>query len=127
MSVRKGLLIIAAAGAFAASCASNPGATAEITRARTLIEQAEKSDAQQYAAVELDGARNKLREADDAAKRGDDDSAKARANEAAAAAELASARAESARAQKAAGEVEKSNQTLEREASRDTGTPPPQN
>ncbi|HEY1282930.1 MAG TPA: DUF4398 domain-containing protein [Steroidobacteraceae bacterium] len=127
MSLRNGLLIIAAAGALAVGCATNPGATAEITRARTLIEQAEKSDAQQYAAVELDSARNKLREADAAAKDGDQDSAKARANEAAAAAELASARAESARAQKAADEVQKSNETLQREAARDTGTTPPQN
>src|SRR5262245_25491656 len=127
MSLRNGFLIIAAAGVLAAGCATNPGATAEITRARTLIEQAEKSEAQQYAAVELDSARNKLREADDAAKHGDEDSAKARANEAAAAAELASSRAESARAQKAADEVQKSNETLRREASRDTATPPPQN
>lgn len=127
MSVRNGFLIIAAAGLLAAGCATNPGATAEITRARTLIEQAEKSDAQQFAAVELDSARNKLREADDAQKRGDDDDARARANEAAAAAELASARAQSARAQRAAEEVQKSNETLQREASRDTGTTPPQN
>lgn len=127
MSMRNGFLIIAAAAVLAAGCATNPGATAEITRARTLIEQAEKSDAQQYAAVELDSARNKLREADDAAKHGDEDSAKARANEAAAAAELASARAQSARAQNAADEVQKGNETLQREASRDTGTTPPQN
>ena len=127
MSVRNGFLIIAAVGVLAAGCATNPGATAEITRARTLIEQAEKADAQRFAAVELDSARNKLREADDAAKRGDEDSAKARANEAAAAAELASARSSSARAQQAADEVQKSNETLQREASRDTGTTPPQN
>jgi hypothetical protein len=127
MSLRNGFLIIAAVGVLAAGCATNPGATAEITRARTLIEQAEKANAQQYAAVELDSARNKLREADDASRHGDTDSAKARANEAAAAAELASARSESARAQAAAEEVQKSNETLRREASRDTSTTPPQN
>ena len=127
MSVRNGFLILAAAGVLAAGCATNPGATAEITRARTLIETAEKGDAQQYAAVELDSARNKLREADDAAKHGDEDSAKARANEAAAAAELASARAQSARAQKDAEQVQKGNDTLQREAARETGTTPPQN
>src|SRR5262245_14773072 len=108
MPVRNGFLILAAAGLFVAGCATNPGATAEITRARTLIEQAEKNDAQQYAAVELDGARNKLREAESAERKGDDDSAKARANEAAASAELANARASSTRAQKAADEVQKS-------------------
>ncbi len=127
MSVRNGFLIIAAAGLLAAGCATNPGATAEITRARTLIEQAEKANAQQYAAVELDGARNKLIEAEGAAKKGDQDTAKARANEAAASAELASARAASSREQKAADEVQKSNDTLQREASRDTSTVPPQN
>lgn len=127
MSVRNGFLILAAAGVLAAGCATNPGATAEITRARTLIETAEKGDAQQYAAVELDSARNKLREADAAAKHGDQDTAKARANEAAAAAELASARSQSARAQSAADEVQKGNDTLQREASRTNGTTPPQN
>jgi hypothetical protein len=128
MSLRNGFLIIAAAGALAVGCAThNPGATAEITRARTLIEQAEKANAQQYAAVELDGARNKLREAESAAKQGDEDQAKARANEAAASAELASARASSAREQRAAEEVQRGNETLQREASRDTGTTPPQN
>jgi hypothetical protein len=127
MSVRNGFLIIAAAGLLAAGCATNPGATAEITRARTLIEQAEKANAQQYAAVELDGARNKLREAESAAKKGDEDEAKARANEAAASAELAAARSASTREQKAADEVQRGNETLQREASRDTNTTPPQN
>jgi hypothetical protein len=127
MSVRNGFLIIAAAAVLAAGCATNPGATAEITRARTLIEQAEKANAQQYAAVELDGARNKLREAEVAAKKGDEDDAKARANEAAASAELASARSASAREQKAADEVQKGTETLQREASRDTSATPPQN
>ncbi len=124
MSVRNGFLIAAAVSLLSVGCASGPRPTAEITRARTLIEQAEKSGAQNYAAVELDSARNKLREADAAAKQGDNDSARARANEASAAAELAAARTSSAEAQKAAVDSQKGTDTLQREATRDTNTSP---
>jgi hypothetical protein len=98
-------------------CASNKP-VAEITRAQTLIEQAEKAGAQQYAAVELDQARNKLRMANAAMEDGNDEEARARANEAAAGAELAQAKSASGTADKAASEVERSTGTLEREAER---------
>jgi Domain of unknown function (DUF4398) len=124
MSVRNGFLIAAAIGLLSAGCASGPQPTAEITRARTLIEQAEKSGAQRYAAVELDSARNKLREADALAKKGDNDTARARANEASAAAELAAARTSSGEAQKSAEETQKSTDALQREATRETTTSP---
>jgi hypothetical protein len=103
-------------------CASNKP-VAEITRARTLIEQAEKAGAIQYAPVELDQARNKLRLADAAAEEGNDEEARARANEAAAGAELAQAKAESGVASKAAAEVERSTDTLQREAQRSDTVP----
>jgi hypothetical protein len=130
MSVRNGFLIAAAIGIVSGGCASTPPADPEITRARTLIEQAEKAGAQQHAAVELDQARNKLRLADAANRDGKRDEARARANEAAADAELAMARANSDEAKKAAQEVEQSTETLRQEAQRkeaaasDT-TPPP--
>ena len=124
MSVRNGFLIAAAVSLLSVGCASGPRPTAEITRARTLIEQAEKSGAQRYAAVELDSARNKLREADVLAKQGDNDTARARANEASAAAELAVARTSSGEAQKSAEDVQKSTDALQREATRGTTTSP---
>jgi poly-gamma-glutamate capsule biosynthesis protein CapA/YwtB (metallophosphatase superfamily) len=91
---------------------------AEITRAQTLIEQAEKAGAQRYAAAELDQARNKLRLASAAADDGKNDEARDRANEAAADAELAAARATSGEAEKAAAEVQRGTETLQREADR---------
>ena len=123
MPVRNGFFVAAAIGLLCAGCASQADRpTAEITRARTLIEQAEKAGAQQYAAVELDQARNKLRLADAAAEDGKNDEARARANEAAADAELAQARANSGEAKKAADEVERSTETLQRETDRKPGT-----
>lgn len=129
MSARNGFLIAAAIGLVSAGCASTPRADPEITRARTLIEQAEKAGAQQYAAVELDHARNKLRLADAANKDGKRDEARSRANEAAADAELAMARTNSGEAKKAADEVQQSTDTLRQEAERKEATsdttPPP--
>ena len=119
MSVRNGFFVAAAIGLFCVGCASQANRpVAEISRARTLIEQAEKSGAQQYAAADLDNARNKLRLANAAVEDGKNDEARARANEAAADAELAQARATSGVAQKAADEVDRSTQTLQRESDR---------
>jgi hypothetical protein len=130
MPLRNGWLIAAAVGLLCTGCASQADRpTSEITRARTLIEQAEKAGAQQYAAVELDQARNKLRLAEAATEDGKNEEARNRANEAAADAELAAARATSGNARKAAEEVERSTATLERESNRQPGattTPPPQ-
>ncbi len=129
MSVRNGFLIAAALGLLCAGCASNANRpTSEITRARTLIEQAEKAGAQQFAAAELDQARNKLHLANAAVENGKNDEARARANEAAADAELAQARATSGEAKKSADAVEQSTETLQRETDRKQGTTaPPQN
>jgi membrane-bound lytic murein transglycosylase len=119
MSVRNGFLVTAALGLLCTGCATNANRpTAEITRARTLIEQAEKAGAQQYAASDLDQARNKLRLANAAVEDGKNDEARARANEAAADAELAQARATSGEAKKAAAEVASGTATLQREADR---------
>ena len=118
MSVRNGFLIAAVVGALSVGCASQPRPDSEITRARTLIEQAEQAGAQRYAAVELDQARNKLRLADAAAQDGKQVEAKARANEAAADAQLAIARAHSGEAAKNAEEVRNSTDTLRSETER---------
>jgi hypothetical protein len=128
MSARNGLFVAAAVGLLFVGCASRADRPdAEITRARTLIEQAERAGAQQYAAAELDQARDKLRLATAAVEDGKNKEARERANEAAAGAELAQARARSGEAQKAAQEVQHSTEALEREAGRrDNTVPQPQ-
>ena len=125
MSARSSFLIAAAVGLLCAGCATKQPAP-EITRARTLIEQAERAGAQQYAASDLESARNNLRLANAAAEHGKDDEARSHANEAAADAELAQSRAANNTAEKAATEVRKSTETLEREAERQQspGLPP---
>jgi glycerol-3-phosphate dehydrogenase len=125
MSLRNGFLIAAAIGVLTAGCATSPQPTAEISRARTLIEQAEKAGAQRYAAVQVDQARNKLKLAEAAAEDGKNEEARARANEAAADAELAMARTTSGEAEKAADEVQRSTETLQRESERQLVTPTP--
>ena len=126
MSVRNGFILAAAIGLFSTGCATQSDRpTAEISRARTLIQQAEKAGAQRYAAAELAQARDKLRLADAAAEDGKNDEARARANEAAAGAELAQARATSGEARKAAEEVQQSTETLRREADRNQGATTP--
>jgi len=120
----KGFIIAATIGLLSAGCASQADRpTAEISRAQTLIEQAEKSGAQRYAAAELDTARDKLRQADTAVKDGKNDVARDRANEAAAGAELAAAKASSGQARQAAQEVQQSTDTLQSEAQRQQTQP----
>src|SRR6185369_8996517 len=123
MSARNGYLVAAAVGLLCAGCATKQP-TPEITRAQTLIEQAEKSGARQYAADQLDSARSNLRLANAAARDGKEAEARARANEAAADAQLAQSRAQSGTAQKAADEVQRGTDVLQREAERTQGLPP---
>lgn len=123
MSARNGFLVAAAVGLLCAGCASRQPAP-EITRAQTLIEQAEKAGAQQYAAAQLESARNNLRLANAASRDGKQEEARAHANEAAADAELAQSRAASGNAEKAADEVQRSTDTLQRETERTQGVAP---
>lgn len=125
MTVRNDVLIAVAMGLLCASCATTQPPP-EITRASTLIQQAEKTGAQQYAAAQLDSARNHLKLANAAARAGKQDEARAQANEAAADAELAQARAASGAAQQAADEVQRSTDTLERESQRHEESRPAQ-
>lgn len=125
MSARNGYLVAAVVGLLCAGCATKQP-TPEITRAQTLIEEAEKAGARQYAADQLDSARDKLRLANAAQRDGDEDVARARANEAAADAQLAQSKAQSGTAQKAAEEVERSTDVLQRETERTQGIPPAQ-
>ena len=107
------------AAALLAGCATqSERPTQEMTRAQTLIDQAEKAGAQRYAAAQLEQARAKLDEAKTADHNGRHDEAQQRAAEAAADAELAMALADSGEAQRSATEVQQSVDTLRSEAQR---------
>jgi hypothetical protein len=97
-----------------------------MTRAQTLVDQAEQAGAQQFAAAELTQARQKLQMADAAANKGNTDIAQRLASEATVDARLAVARTNSGKAKTAAGEVSQSVETLRKEANRgntSSGTP----
>lgn len=101
------------------ACASNaPRPTAELSRAATLTNVAERSGAQQYAGADLDRARDKLKRANYAADEGEQERARRLAEEAAIDAELAAAKASSANAQRSAQEIRDSISTLRAESAR---------
>jgi hypothetical protein len=109
------------AAAILAGCTTqSERPTQEMTRAQTLIDQAEKAGAQRYAAAQLDQARQKLELAKAAEQKGRHDDAQLRASESAADAELAVAMANSGEAQRAAAEVQQSVETLRDEAQRNS-------
>jgi len=108
-----------AALVLAGGCASSaPKPVEQITQARTLIEQAERTDTQRLAAADLEQARGKLGRAEAAAEDGDQEAALRLAREAAVDAEVAQAKASAAQAGKAQKELEQSLQALREEADR---------
>ncbi len=80
-----------ALGALLAGCASGPPpqTTADLSRAHTLVAEAESSGAQEYAAADLQKARDEAQQADQLAGHGDAERADWVANEAAVDAQLA--------------------------------------
>ncbi len=107
------------AAALLAGCASqSERPTQEMTRAQTLIDQAEKAGAQRYSAAQLEQARANLDQAKAADRKGRHEDAQQLATQAAADAELAMALADSGEAQRAATEVQQSVETLRSEAQR---------
>lgn len=115
--------MILAAGVALAGCSSGPprATTADLARAHTLVASAESSGAQQYAAADLQAARDKAQQADKEADR-DPKRADQLANEAAVDAQLANARAQNAKAQHALDDMNRNLQSLRNEAQRGTGT-----
>lgn len=105
-------VLIAAAG-----CASSPRPVADLTQAHTLIQQAEQSDAQQFASADLEAARSKIREADAAANSKPDVSIRL-AQESTVDAELALARTRAAKANQALADVNAGTATLRNETQR---------
>jgi hypothetical protein len=113
---RAGLFALGAAGLLAtaalAGCASGPKPTAQLVRASTLVDEAQKSQAQRYAAADLQRARDELNDARTAESNHNYHSALRLAQRAAADADLASARAASGQAQQSATQVRHSLRTL---------------
>jgi hypothetical protein len=100
-----------------AGCAGAPERpTADMTRAQTLIDQAEKQNSREFAAAEIERARQKLSAAERAEADGREDEADRLAAQAALDAEFAAAKAASSEARKAADELDRSIQTLRQEA-----------
>jgi hypothetical protein len=104
------------------ACGSNePRPTEELTRARVLIDQADKAGARQYASADLQAARDKLRRADSIVEQ-DTKAARRLAVQASLDAELAAARTRSGKAESAAEEIAASVSTLRDEAARGGGS-----
>lgn len=118
------LIPAAVLAAALTACAGTPERpTADLTRAQTLIQQAEEQGAQQFAAADLERAREKMRQAQAAVD--DEEMAEAQrlAAEAAVDAEYAAVKAGSGEARQAAQEIDRGLETLREEASR---SQPPQ-
>jgi hypothetical protein len=105
----------------ASGCASQgPKPTDELTKAHTVVEQADKGNAQRYAAADLQRAHDELSEADRADAKKQYREARYMAQRAEVDADVAVARGNSAEAQKAAQEIQQSNNTLKQEAQRNS-------
>lgn len=119
-------IALCAAAVLAASalggCASQPKPTVQLVRASTLVSAARRSDAQRYAAADLQRARDELSDARHAESHHKYRSARRLADRAAADADLASARAQSAKARQSADEVRHSLDAL-RQQLRQSSTP----
>jgi len=110
-------------GAALTGCASSPPLpVAEFSRAQTLVQQAERNQAQQFAAVDLDRARDKMRQAQKAMDTHEAKLASRYASEAALDAELALARSSAAQAQKSAAELTASIDQLKAESQRNASS-----
>jgi len=127
MALRSGITTAAVllCGLTGGCATQGPQPTEEMTRARTLIEEADRSGAQRYAAADLQRAHDELSNADKANAERKYDEARRYAETAAADADVAAARAGAGAAKQAAEEVAQSNETLRQESAR--GTAPPAN
>ena len=126
MSIRLGFIPAAVLlCGFAGGCATQgPQPTEEMTRARTLIEQADRSGAQRYAAADLQRAHDELADADRLSGQGKYDESRGFAQRAEVDADVAVARGNAMQQQKAAADVAQANNTLQQETQRgDTNGP----
>jgi hypothetical protein len=120
------IVLIAAAAVCAGGCATQgPQPTQEMTRAKTVIEQADRAGAQRYAAADLQRAHDQFSNAERANGEKKYDDARRYAQSAEADAEVATARASAGEAQRAAHEVSQGNETLRQESNRGSGSASP--
>ena len=112
--------------AVLAGCASGPPpqTTADLARANTLVAAAEQGGAQQYAAADLQAARDEAQQANQLATH-DPERADELANEAAVDAKLASARVQNAQAQHGVKQLHQTLATLRSEEQRNLNEPAP--
>jgi hypothetical protein len=129
MSLRTGLISTAVLlSGLAAGCATEgPPPSEEVTRARAVIEQADKAGAQRYAAADLQRAHDELSQAEKANSEGKYNESRRYAESAAVDADLATARESDGEAERAAKEVVQANDTLRQESNRSAviASPPP--
>jgi hypothetical protein len=120
MSLKTELISAAAiACGLAGGCATQGSPPSEeVTRARTVIEQADRAGAQRYAATDLQRAHDELSNAEKSNGEGKYDEARRYAESAEADADVATARASDGEAQRAAHEVVQGNETLRQESAR---------
>jgi hypothetical protein len=107
--------------------AEGPKPSEEMTRARTVIEQADKGNAQRYAAADLQKAHDELNDAEKASDARKYDEARRYAEAAEVDADVAMARGNAGDSERAAAEVQRSTTTLQSESDRktnDTGVTP---
>jgi hypothetical protein len=117
--------VIALSGLAFGCATEGPPPSQDLTMARTLVEQADKSDAQRYAPADLQRAHDELSSAEKASAERRYVEARRYAEMAQVDADLASARASSGEAQHAAHEVQRSIDSLRQESDRhanDSGT-----
>ena len=131
MSLRT--LILSTTGALvclgAAGCASEGAKpTDELTKAHTVVEQADKGgNAQRYAAADLQRAHDELSDADRLDGQRKYDEARYFAQRAEVDADVAVARGNSAEAQKGAADVTQGNNALQQETQRNDASGPVRN
>jgi hypothetical protein len=115
------LLCLASAG-----CATEgPKPNDELTKAHTLVEQADKGgNAQRYAAADLQRAHDELADADRLSGQGKYDESRAIAQRAEVDADVAVARGNAMEQQKAAADVAQANNTLQQEIQRGDNSGP---
>ena len=127
MTLRSSMLLLTATLALAGCVVESPQPTEELTRARTMVAQADKADAQREAAADLQRAHDELTDAEKANGERKYDEARRYAESAAVDADLATARAGAAAAHRAEHEVAQSNETLREQSDPGSGVAPRQN
>jgi hypothetical protein len=123
MSLRRTFLSVTLLCGLAAGCATQgPQPTEEMTRAQSVVEQADRAGAQRYAAADLQRAHDELSNAQKANAEKKYDAARRYAESAEADANVAAARASAGDSEQAAHEITQSNEALRQAAG---GTPSP--